>query len=269
MQLRHGWLLAWLLCLGCHTLVSVDPPDLDAEPAERLWEQGQAAMREGKAEEAILCYRQSLSAGGFQRTHLSLAAAYLENGDPASACDHLGKYLDAHPDNPAVRAHYAELLFRVRRASEAKVQFERSSDEALDNEDAVRQRLHCHSRLMEIAESEDDVYSAHLHRGIGLCLLAQNRAALGDPKGDLPVEGLLCKAAGELGRARLLGPEEARPCWHLYAVWRQLAEPQQARRWLRAALDDAPFSFLTAGERQALELARRGHEKIGISLRQW
>src|SRR5208337_4842084 len=115
--------------------------------------------------------------------------------------------------------------------------------------------IHCHARLMEIAESIEDDYDEHLHRGIGLLLLAQQRAILPEPEGELPAEGLLCKAAGELTLARTDRPAEARPNWYLHEVWSRLAQRQPALRCLRAAVDAAPFSYLTGAEKRNLHVA--------------
>ena len=78
-----------------------------------------------------------------------------------------------------------------------------------------------------------------------------------EPEGELPVEGLLCKAAGELTLARLERPDEARPCWYLYEVWSHLAQRQSALRWLREADAAAPFSYLTPNEQRRLSLAHQ------------
>jgi hypothetical protein len=90
-------------------------------------------------------------------------------------------------------------------------------------------------------------------------MLAQQTAVLDDPEGDLSTEALLCKAAAELTSARALRPAEARPCWYLHAVWRRLAQPHLARRWLAEADQAAPFSYLTPAEHRGLQLACRAH----------
>src|SRR5207248_6046552 len=95
--------------------------------------------------------------------------------------------------------------------------------------------LHCHSRLMAIAEQSEDVYNEHLHRGIGLFLLARSRAALADVDEELSAEGLFFKAAAELTLAHLERPEEARPCWYLYEIWSRLGQRQPALCRLRQA----------------------------------
>ena len=108
---------------------------------------------------------------------------------------------------------------------------------------------------MEIAEAGEDGYGEHLHRGIGLFLLARQRAVLPDPEGALSSEALLCKAAGELTLAHLAKTDEARPSWYLHEVWSRLAQQQPARRFLREAAQAAPFSYLTAAEQRSLQLA--------------
>jgi tetratricopeptide (TPR) repeat protein len=213
-------------------------------------------MRQGQPDKAIACYRQSLEFDPlFAQAHLSLAAAYLEVGDDAGACPHLGSYVEARPQQAAVRGHYAELLYRLKRVREARDQFVRFVVDAQDEGGlAAKNLLHGHSRLMEIAEKEDDAYAEHLHRGIGLLLLARARAELIGETKDQTRESLLCKAAGELTLASHQCPDEARPCWYLYEVWSTLAQRSLAGRWLRDAQAAAPFSYLTPSERCSLGL---------------
>jgi predicted Zn-dependent protease len=259
MALRLVWIGSLLLLLAPTSLPAAGP-DNAASPAQQLWERGQEALRLGKTDEAITCYEASLKADpGLTRNHLSLAAAYLDKGEDEKASVYLSRYVAAQPDHLIIRAHYAELLLRLNRPWAARVQFERFIADVQENEHLAEEHLiHCHSRLMEIAESEEDDYGEHLHRGIGLYLLALQRAALPEPDGDLSVEGLLCRAAGELMMARVRRPDEARPCWYLFEVWSGLAQRQPAARWLRAAEAAAPFSYLTPVERRGLELACRG-----------
>jgi tetratricopeptide (TPR) repeat protein len=258
MGLRHLWLGLGLVCFGCQTMAAVEAP-APGPAAGELWEQGQSAMRRGSADEAIRLYQQSLEVDPqLSRNYLSLAAAYLEKGDDAAACPHLSRYLTAHPEHLVVRGHFAELLLRMQRMKEARAEFERFVADAQDQEDqpAARQLIHCHSRLMEIAEASEDEYNQHLNRGIGLFLLARERAVLPDAEeGVLPTEGLLCKAAGELTLARLERPDEARPQWYLYEVWSRLPARKPALTCLRAAEVAAPFSYLTPAEQRSLQLA--------------
>jgi hypothetical protein len=253
----------WILCLGCHSLFALQL-DADPEPAQRLWEQGQSAMRQGEPARAIALYRQSLQVDRkFTRSYLSLSAAYLESGNEAAACEHLGKYLTYHPDECLVRSHYAELLWRRKRLTEAHHEFERVLADAQDHKGPAHKSLvHTHGRLMEFAELVADPYGVRLHRGIGLFLLACGRAELDDPEGELPAEGLLVKAAQELTQAHELRPHEAQPCWYLFQTWNRLGQRQTARRWLAEAQGAAPLSTLSAAEQRRLRLATTSHESL-------
>lgn len=236
-----------------------------AEPisAQRLWQQGQDAMREGRTDAAIGFYAQSLALDpNLVNNQLSLAAAYLDKGDDERALPYLAQYVAAKPNHFIVRAHYAELLLRLGQDRLAAVQYERFDADVQEHEVLAQQELvHCHSRLMEIAERQDDAYAAHLHRGIGLYWLArQGEDALPNDE-SLSTEGLLCKAAGELTLARRERPEEARPYWYLFEVWSQLSQRQPAIRCLRAADRAAPFSYLTPAERRNLQLAANEWER--------
>jgi tetratricopeptide (TPR) repeat protein len=241
----------WLL------VVAVTPASDPIPSALKQWEQGQEAMRQGRNQEAIACFLASLKLDpGLARNHLSLAAAYLDTGEEERACSHLARYVAAEPGHLIVRGHYAELLLRVGRRQDAREQFEDFVAGVQEREELAAQHLvHCHSRLMEIAEAEEDDYGEHLHRGIGLYHLACQRARLPDPEGELSTEGLLCKAAAELQLARGHRRGEAQPCWYLHEVWARLGRQQPAARWLREAEANAPFSYLTPVERNRLHLA--------------
>ncbi len=258
---RPGWHWLVLLCMGCQSLAPGEPVEHPAQACE-LWEQGQAAMHRKQPEQAIACYQQSLAVDpSLVRSHLSLAAAYLETGDEAGACPHLGAYVAVHPEHLQLRAKYAELLFRCRQHRQAHAEFERYLTAVQEHDGpGIAALIHCHTRLMEIAEAEEDEYAEHLNRGIGLFLLARQRADLPDPDGELSAEGLLCQAAGELMLARMERPDEARPCWYLYEVWSRLAQRQPAMRWLRQAVAIAPLSYLTPAELRRLQLACRDQE---------
>lgn len=246
----------FLFCLAIGPL-STAAPAATPTPAQRLWEQGQDALRDGRTDEAVGFYEKSLSLDpNLASNHLSLAAAYLDKGDDERAGPELAHYIAARPNHTMVRAHYAELLLRQHEHRAARLQYERFDADVQENEELAKQELvHCHSRLMEIAEQEDDDYAAHLHRGIGLYLLACQRDLLPSDDEEFSTEGLLCKAAGELTLARRRRPDEARPCWYLFEVWTRLAQREPAARWLRAAESAAPFTSLTPAERRNLELA--------------
>lgn len=251
MGVRPGWL--WLLCLALTPgVVAQQPPT-----AESLWDLGQDAMRRGEPDQAIRFYERSLAADPhLTRNHLSLAAARLELGDDPGACAHLSRYVAANPDQLLMRVHLADLLLRLKRTEDARTEFERCVARAQERDDpGSRHLIHCHTRLMEIAESGADGYGEHLNRGIGLYHLAVQRAALQDPDDELAPEALLCKAAGELTLAQMDRPDDARPAWYLHEVWSRLAQRKPALRCLHAAVAAAPFSHLTAAEQRSIQLA--------------
>src|SRR5438876_897314 len=114
--------------------------------------------------------------------------------------------------------------------------------------------VHAHTRLMAIAARERNAYAEHLHRGIGLYLVATH-----DTAGDAAAaESLLCKAAGELSLARNAKPDAARPHWYLHLVWTRLGQAQPAARTLAATAERRLLSDLTAAERRDLALAKIG-----------
>jgi predicted Zn-dependent protease len=266
-KLQRFWFcLPLLACLSVSSFATEPgtPTALD------LWNKGQSAMRDGHPETAALYYQQSLALDPtLARNHLSLAAAYLEQGLDDKACPHLATYLAARPEHLSIRLHFADLLLRLQRLPEARVQFERYvADAQGQGGPAARQLLHCHSQLMEIAETLDDVYEEHLHRGIGLFLLARERAGVPDADdGTVSTEGLLCKAAGELTRARQKRPEEARPYWYLSQVWSRLAQRHPAQHCLRQAEDASLTSQLTPAERRDLSQALLLRDTEGWSRR--
>lgn len=229
------------------------------------WEKGQHAMLDGQTEQAIAAFQQSLKQDpALVRTYLSLAAAYLAQGDEEKAVDQLKQYLDHKPDHAVVRGQYAELLLRLDQLDAAREQFERFESDVQDDETLTRQHLvHCHSQLLEIATRLEDDYAMHLHRGIALYWLARQREELTDESEELSSEGLLCQSASEFVQARRSRPQEARPCWYLHEVWSRLALCQPASRWLRAAEHAASFSYLTPAEQRRLHLACRQHDEEG------
>jgi tetratricopeptide (TPR) repeat protein len=257
MQLRLLQLaLACLLCLVCHGMTCGEQR---TDRAEELWQAGQAAMKSGEPECAITLYEQSLEADPqLRQNHLSLAAAYLEKGNDRLACDHLGKFLATNPDHRNARFYYAELLVKLGRHREASGHLELAvRREQEEPQPDLQHLVHCHTRLLEVSEALNARYLVHLHRGIGMYLLARQRIVLPDVVGQLPAEALLCKAVAELTRAHSLRPGEARACWYLHAAWKQLAQAEPARRWLAEASRLAPFTDLTPAEARDLWLACR------------
>jgi hypothetical protein len=188
--------------------------------------------------------------------HLAEASRCLERDDLKNAGVELATYLDVRPDALAVRVQYAEILASLKRRSEARQQFNQFLAIAQEQKaDAGATMVHVYRRLMEIAEEANDEYGLHLNRGIGLFLLSQSRAQLGGAQEEMPVEGLLCKAAAELTLAYDERPHEAQVTWYLYQVWSRLGQRHAALVRLREAHDAAPFSYLSPAESRKLSMA--------------
>lgn len=261
-RIRHACLV-FLVVLFATPLHSAEPEP--SSPGLDDWQKGQQAMLEGDTRQAIASFQRSLEKDAtLVRNRLSLAAAYLGQGQEEQAAEQLEQYLEAQPDHFVVRGQYAELLLRLDRLEAARAQFEQFESELQDHETLPRQYLvRCHTRLMDIAERIEDDYAMHLHRGIALYWLARQRGELPDKDGELSSESLLCQSASELVLARRRRPDEARPCWYLHEVWTQLAQNQPASRWLHAAEEAAPFSYLTSAEQQRLHFACRRNNEDG------
>src|SRR3989442_45943 len=122
---RAGWLVC-LACLGCHT-VPFTPP-ADSPPPVR-------------------------------QSHLSLASVALADGDDVGTCDHLSQFIAVAPAHRNARLLLAELLFQRGQHAAAREHFEQLIATCQANESAeTRQLLHCHSRLLAIAQAEGDDY---------------------------------------------------------------------------------------------------------------
>ena len=213
----HG-VAVLLLCLAMGPLTAAEPAPA-AGPAQRLWEQGQQAMRDGRTDDAVRCFEQSLALDpNLVNNHLSLAAACLDKGDDEGAAPHLAQYLTAKPNHYTVRAHYAELLLRLR-------EYPRRPPPVR----ALRRRR-AGTRGPGPTGTGSLPQPAHGDRRAGGRRLRGPLAPrhrpvpAGRSAGTLPGGrgrhvggGLLCKAAGELTLARRERPEEARPCWYLFA----------------------------------------------------
>jgi hypothetical protein len=262
---RTPCLIFFVLCLGCHTVVPLGPGE-DPAPGGEAPQPVAPAPRPIAARGAPPATEAPTAAAQAQAVnHLGLAASCLEKGDEAGALPHLAHYLTANPDHLVVRAHYAELLLRLHHDAEARCEFERFASDCPGRTAAhLKQLIHCHSRLMEIAEAENKDYEEHLHRGIGLYLLARQRAGLEADGGEPEAEGLLCKSAAELTMAHTQHPDRAQPSWYLYEVWSRLNQRQTALRCLREADSAAPFSYLTSAEQSALQLACRLQEPLSL-----
>jgi Flp pilus assembly protein TadD len=178
---------------------------------------------------------------------LTLAAACLERGEETAAVAYLTRHVTAHPDQPVVRATLADLLWRRDQWADAQAHYERFICDAQLAALDPAQQVQAYTRLMAVAQRDGDTYAEHLHRGIGLYLIARQTAA--------DAEALLCKAARELGLAQRERPQESRPHWYLHLVWSRLGQSLPARRSLHQAADLADDSDLTPAEHRDLVLA--------------
>jgi len=183
---------------------------------------------------------------------LGLAADCLASGNDIGAATHLGRHVRANPTHVVFRAQLADILTRLDRLTEAQSQFETAIAYAQDGPKAARERLvHFHTRVMEIARQREDTFAEHLHRGIGLCIVATR---LGESGKSDDVERILIKAAGALKEAHERRPDDARPLWYLYQVWTKLDQPRPAEKCLQKAIAAAPLSELTPAELRELHL---------------
>lgn len=252
-----------LACAACQSVPS-RPVEAVSEGIEsrraaiELWQEGQRSLHQGEIERAIYCCMTSLKeAPDLKRNHLSLAAAYVEQGNDAHAVKQLECYVQDRPDDLAAHSYCAELHWRLRRLREARDQFRHC--DALAQEmgaEGMVQRIHFQCRLVKIAELTDDEYGEHLHRGIGLLLLAKVRAQDDAEAGSKrSAEALLCRAAAELTQAQERAPHEAQPAWYLHEVWSRLGQTQPALKCLRQADEAAPLTRLSPAEQRELQLA--------------
>jgi tetratricopeptide (TPR) repeat protein len=141
---------------------------------------------------------------------LTLAAECLGRGDEAAACVHLEAHVRTHPDQVMFRAQLAELLYRLGRLDAARRHYDKFVADAQDaTGPANAHRVHAHTRLMEIGQRADDRFAELLHRGVGLLLLLDDRAAADSAEEGFGEE-VLVKALAALAEAKDLRPTDAR-----------------------------------------------------------
>src|SRR5579875_4058278 len=98
--------VVFALFLTTLSLVAAEP-ELSS-PGLPEWEKGQQALLEGRTEQAITAFEQSLKQDpALVRNYLSLAAAYLGQGKEEQAAEQLKQYLDKQPDHYVVRGEFA------------------------------------------------------------------------------------------------------------------------------------------------------------------
>lgn len=256
--------------LVCLAVMSANVRSEPASPnaASLLWwKQGQGALLEGKVEEAIRCFHNSLhNDPRCSRSLLSLAAAHLQQGDSIRALPWLDRYLIMEPSHHQVRMQYAEMLRRHGDFSAASRHYERiveTVDPALAD---VNLLFAAQQKLLDIAVEVGDRYHEHLYRGMGIYRLAEARLDLPTAAGEeVSAEGLLFRALAELKRASALQPGSARPLWYLHLVWKRLNQNHPATRYLREA-DGAARMDLNGGEKATFHRALLS-ENVGANTR--
>lgn len=181
---------------------------------------------------------------------LTLAAECVERGDERSAAVHLEAYVRGRPEHLMFRAQLAEMLVRVGRDADAKAHYERFVADAQATTGAVRGRLvAAHTRLMELAQRDNDRVGELFHRGVGLLLLAkeQEKLADGDPAFG---EEMLCKALKALAEARDLRPSDARVRAYLAEAHERTGNRRAADAERAAARETLVPGRLTPAERR-------------------
>ncbi|HEY2784770.1 MAG TPA: tetratricopeptide repeat protein [Fimbriiglobus sp.] len=185
---------------------------------------------------------------------LALAAACLNRGDDATAATHLTDYVNHHPDEYMTRAMLAEILYRTNRYPEAREEFERVVTDAPPATGKLRERLiHCHTRLMQIAESSDDPFGEHLHRGIAMILLVQQWDADPVRRDEQAAEATLGKAVKALKEAQADRPTDPRVHLYLSDAYRRFGVASAERAARSSARNAAPFDLSPDERRRIVE----------------
>jgi tetratricopeptide (TPR) repeat protein len=183
---------------------------------------------------------------------LTIASACLEDGKDLEAVPHFLKHIQQHPEQIMIRAYLAELLYRLKRHDESRHHFERFVIAAEQEEGPARNHLvHCHTRLMEQAIQRKDLHAEHLHRGIGLFLLAQVQWQAKHGDAEVASE-LFCKAVIEFKDATEDQPNDAKAWWYLHQIWTYLNQQQAAKLTLQKAKEALAYSKLTPAEEKAI-----------------
>jgi hypothetical protein len=261
MRWRYTLIATGCFILGCHSLMQIGERDQDqVNKAASKDEVNDKPVKPDENAKALTSQTTSLKPWLAAERVAAVVENLVAMQEPGSA-----KGTAADPEDALqsllIRLHYAEHLVKLHRDVEARKEFDRFISDAQDISPLpLRQLIHGHSRLMELAMNEEDEYGEHFHRGAGLFYLARQSSELGETSGKLNVESLLCQAAGELTLAKMQKPDQARPSWYLHEVWARLEQRRPAQRSLRDAENRCPYSSLTPAERRGLYLAVAARE---------
>jgi len=165
---------------------------------------------------------------------LALAAKAMQAGDNPTAIQQLKFYLRDRPNALMVRAYLAELHYRNGDVPDAVAQYERFTRQASTHgsAEARKHRVHGHTRLMELAATQDDEAAEALHRGIGLVLLVLNWEADGADVPAAEVEAALCQAQASLHAAAQFTGTQGHAWGYLAAVYHRLGQLPASRNAL-------------------------------------
>lgn len=179
---------------------------------------------------------------------LTLAADCLARGDEPAAAGHFARYVRANPDQLMFRVHLADLYMKLGRDADAKPHYERFAADAPSAGDSPKAQLvHCHTKLMEIAQRADDRYGETLNRGIGLLVLVRRGIDDGDMR-----EEILCQAIAGLREAKSERPKDARVHVYLAEAQDRAGNRREAEVARATAKNLALPGDLTAWEQQML-----------------
>ncbi len=187
---------------------------------------------------------------------LSAAADALANGDDKTAGREFRRHLQKNPKQFLFRYQLAEIYFRTGDNTSAKQELLQTIADAQEAKTVNNTLLvRCHTLLLEIAVEKGDTYGEHLHRGIGLTLLAQRILEIEEEKSE-NAETLLCKAIKELKKAREAQTNDAQAAWYLSKCYRGLGESAQADRMISIAKENASLNSLPAKELREINETR-------------
>jgi hypothetical protein len=175
---------------------------------------------------------------------LTLAAECLGRGEESAAAGHFETYVRDHPDQVMFRIHLSDLLFKLHRLAEARSHYERFIGDAQDSTGPPKSRLiHCHTKLMEIAQLTDDRFGELFHRGVGLLLLTREETA------DEEVgEEILCRAIKALREAADEHPADPRVHVYLAEAYERSGNRRAAEISRAAARNNATPYRMTPNE---------------------